>query len=648
MMFDDHTTEIGRTIRMVSGWRHRLPMIGILLACAVAPAMGGGIAGTIRDANTSVPLSGIDLDLFDSTFTPVTGVNGNTDASGAYNLTPLPAGDYYLRADPTTAQGYVDQYHPGVFLKSQATLVHVNATGSTIVDFNLSRGGTISGRITDATTGLPIVNMDLDCYAWDKSYISSINAKSAADGSFTVGCFPPGQFYVRANPAAGDIYVIEYYNARRTLGLADPVTISATENVPGKDFHLVRGGTISGTIRNQANAPLAGVDLDVFDALGNYLAYSDALTAADGTYMLNAVEPGDYYVQADPTAAQGYVDAFYPGTFDMTLATLVHVAAGTPVAAVDITLQPGGTVSGRVTSAATGLPIGGLRVSVFNTQGVIVSAFGASTAIDGTFLVGAMPAGTYYVRSAGDPGQGLAFEFYGGVYRFTQAAPVQVAVGTDNPGKDISLDPGWWITGRVLAGDTHLPLANIDIDVLAPYATEQLGALSLKSDAAGQFTIGPVPMGSWIVWADPAGVYPAYMAQYYNHVPSYITATQVSAPAGQTVANVNFDLIHLNPTDAQSADAASGRMLIGAAPNPSHGRTVIALALPASTELLLTVHDVTGRQEAVLAHGTFPSGRHEIVWDGTDSAGRELPGGVHFIRLQAGGRIEQGRMLFVH
>lgn len=619
----------------------------ILLVAAGTEAFAGGIAGTIRDANTLVPLSGIDLDLFDSTFTPVTGVNGSTDASGTYNLTPLAAGDYYLRADPSTAQGYVDQYHPGVFLKSQATLVHVTATGSTIVNFDLSRGGTISGRITDATTGLPIALMDLDCYAWDKSYISSINAKTATDGTFTVGCFPPGQFYVRANPAVTDIYVVEYYNARRTLALADPITIAGTENSANHDFHLVRGGTISGSVRTQSNLPLASVDLDVFDALGNYVSYADAMTAADGTYTLNAVEPGDYYVQADPTAAQGYVDAFYPGQIDMVLATLVHVTAGTPVAGIDIPLQAGGTISGRVTKASSGLPIANLRVSVFNAQGTIVSAYGGSTAADGTFLVGAMPAGTYFIRSAGDPVQGLAFEFYGGVYRFSQATALQVTVGADNPSRDIMLDPGWWMTGRVLAGDTHLPLPNIDIDVLAPYATEQLGALSVRSDAAGQFTIGPVPAGTWIVWADPTGVYPAYMAQYYDHVQSYMTAALVSAPPGQTIANVNFDLPHLNSTDAPESSGDSTRMLIGAAPNPSYGRTVISISLPSVSEMTLTLHDATGRQEAVLARGTFRAGRHEVVWAGRDDSGREVPGGVHFLRLTADGKVERGRILRV-
>jgi hypothetical protein len=38
------------------------------------------------------------------------------------------------------------------------------------------------------------------------------------------------------------------------------------------------------------------------------------------------------------------------------------------------------------------------------------------------------------------------------------------------------------------------------------------------------------------------------------------------------------------------------------------------------------------------------AGRHEVVWNGRDDEGRELPSAVYLSRLQFGGRIAAGRM----
>ncbi len=37
-----------------------------------------------------------------------------------------------------------------------------------------------------------------------------------------------------------------------------------------------------------------------------------------------------------------------------------------------------------------------------------------------------------------------------------------------------------------------------------------------------------------------------------------------------------------------------------------------------------------------LAAANFPAGRHQLVWDGKDGAGRTRPGGVYFVRARVG------------
>lgn len=73
---------------------------------------------------------------------------------------------------------------------------------------------------------------------------------------------------------------------------------------------------------------------------------------------------------------------------------------------------------------------------------------------------------------------------------------------------------------------------------------------------------------------------------------------------------------------------------LGAHPNPFNPRTSFSFAVPQAGEVVLTVHDVRGREVARLFEGHREAGRHEIVWE-TESS---LPTGVYFGRLSIGGR----------
>jgi hypothetical protein len=73
------------------------------------------------------------------------------------------------------------------------------------------------------------------------------------------------------------------------------------------------------------------------------------------------------------------------------------------------------------------------------------------------------------------------------------------------------------------------------------------------------------------------------------------------------------------------------------APNPSRGETTFALDVPRPTRLTLVVFDVSGRLVRTLADGAYPTGRHAVTWDGRDDAGRDVPSGAFFAKLNAGG-----------
>ena len=83
--------------------------------------------------------------------------------------------------------------------------------------------------------------------------------------------------------------------------------------------------------------------------------------------------------------------------------------------------------------------------------------------------------------------------------------------------------------------------------------------------------------------------------------------------------------------------------LRGNYPNPFNPETAVVYDLAGAADVVLTVHDLLGREVARLVDEHRPAGQYEAVWDGT-SNGKAVPAGIYFARLQArpGARIGAG------
>ncbi len=83
-------------------------------------------------------------------------------------------------------------------------------------------------------------------------------------------------------------------------------------------------------------------------------------------------------------------------------------------------------------------------------------------------------------------------------------------------------------------------------------------------------------------------------------------------------------------------------------PNPFNPHTTIVFDLPGARAVSLTIYDASGRLVDVLLDDEIASrGRNEVAWRGRDRAGRQLPSGTYFYRLQAGRRVETRRMVLL-
>lgn len=138
---------------------------------------------------------------------------------------------------------------------------------------------------------------------------------------------------------------------------------------------------------------------------------------------------------------------------------------------------------------------------------------------------------------------------------------------------------------------------------------------------------GPVYGDRELSWTDPS---PDATEPWYR-----VTAFQRDGTLER------YGPVHLEPVAAQIR-------LWQNAPNPFTSGTVIAFELDRARPVRLDVVDVSGRLVTTLLEGEQAAGRHDISWDGVDSAGRPSAAGVYFARLTTAASIQVRRMVLAH
>lgn len=100
-----------------------------------------------------------------------------------------------------------------------------------------------------------------------------------------------------------------------------------------------------------------------------------------------------------------------------------------------------------------------------------------------------------------------------------------------------------------------------------------------------------------------------------------------------------------NATDGDAADQAHAfASLFQVAPNPFGAETTVFLARPLASGGTLTVYDLAGR---AVRETALSASITSINWDGRDAAGRRLPAGVYFLRLDTMNETETKRIVLM-
>lgn len=450
---------------------------------------GGVITGHVSGPE------GEDLDEICVEPRPLTGsltnegiTGGETDGAGNYVLAGLPSGDYKIlftdcKPDPSGDRNLLPEYHGGSRAESGAAVVSVTAGAATTgIGAELDHGGIIEGTVLDHT-GTPLNRACINLFdADDDSFIagrffSDATAFAGPNGEYRIAALPGGDYKVLffdcwfGDEPATDL--AELFNDTECPGpidvgsrsfsrircgtdeshaAADPIHVTEGAAQSGVDATLDLGGTISGRVTTPAGAPLVGACVEVRNAdhPGWSLVRAAARTGPDGRYSIGALSTGEYAVHVFECSAgpPAFRDQWYSGGESLAAADRVAVTAGSESSGIDVEMNEGSVISGRVTGPGGG-PVKGICVTVkFEAGG---AAVWARTDADGRYRANRLDSGRYRVRfeDCRSPGT-LGVEYWEDSPYEVTATVIDLPQDTELPGIDAQLVPGFGsITGTV-------------------------------------------------------------------------------------------------------------------------------------------------------------------------------------------------------
>lgn len=88
-------------------------------------------------------------------------------------------------------------------------------------------------------------------------------------------------------------------------------------------------------------------------------------------------------------------------------------------------------------------------------------------------------------------------------------------------------------------------------------------------------------------------------------------------------------------------------LIVQNVPNPFNSETEIHYRIPESGKVILKIYDILGREVRTLVNEEQNGGAHEVLWDGKDQEGRQVPSGPYFYHLQFKDHRITGKMLLM-
>jgi hypothetical protein len=379
--------------------------------------------------------------------------SSSTDSFGDFQLAVPANATYRVQYnDCNQPATYGQLYYQNTPDYNAATPVAAATSSISGLDARMTAGHSVSGTVRDnlaqPVSGVQVSIQDPNSGNW----ISGGN--TAADGTWTSWApVPPGSYVVHFQPPNHSLSD-QWWDHQATQATATTLSVAGgTDPITNINADLTPAVSISGVV-GASNQGIGGLCVQAYTG-GNPLDNNSQLamtqSAPDGSYTLDGL-PSTAGVKIlvrdcrpQPTLAYGFYTPSGPTS---------SYAAATPVTGpatgINLFLNGGASISGKVTDAQTGQPLSQVCAAAIDLS-TGVPVFIQPINADGTYTLNGLAPGTYYAASGDCQGNTRPLEWYDGSYGIPfnsngpidpvadHAKPIPVAGGATVTGIDFRL-----------------------------------------------------------------------------------------------------------------------------------------------------------------------------------------------------------------
>jgi hypothetical protein len=310
---------------------------------------------------------------------------------------------------------------------------------------------TIAGRVIDAETKQPVAGAEVTASVFTAGIGRGGTIKTGTDGSFALENIGEGM-YVLAVMAPE--YLTGCFPNPEAPTACGPINLLRDQKRRDVNVSLLRGAIARGRIVTQQGAPIAGATVRMGsprqprNEIARTILFSNApaVSAADGTFELRGIPPGEWNIELELPAQPGSIKPptiFYPGVFDHDEASTVEFSPGrlTGNLVVVVPAVTDNTLTVRVSPGV--LSIGDVRASLIKPVPFVSRSIALND--EGIGEIKGLVEGRYFIAARG--------------WIKEKAWAAFAVADFISPSLDLSLQlaPAGSISGRIVAKNGGLP-----------------------------------------------------------------------------------------------------------------------------------------------------------------------------------------------
>ena len=267
-----------------------------------------------------IPIVAVLCDADRPTGDPARSLNATTDDEGSYRLDNVPAGHYCIDAFAPTSSGLQKL---GSLSKTLSIKDGESVEG---IDLTLTKGGVITGKITDSEQR-PLIDASVTIYRIAGSNGYGIYKRALTDdrGVYREYGLPPGDYTISVGQSKStggyvgllaDSYKTTYYGGVSDMKAAKKVNIETDQEAGDVDLQMgqpVKSYTVSGIILDaDSNAPIQNANIVCIeygpDGKPTMARSLSTLSNTKGEFFIENLSPGHYALRLGKQSELDYYD----------------------------------------------------------------------------------------------------------------------------------------------------------------------------------------------------------------------------------------------------------------------------------------------------------------------------------------------------